>query len=317
MKGEINRFTASFAAKGFDGKAPDSIVFFPVGTHSISASKGGEPVEIEMEITEDLAALLEADLQKSLAAAAAGTASRPFIDFEHTGGRAAALPLSFSWNPEKGVILALEWTPAGRDAIEGKEFSYFSPEWLMKDGKVTGLAQPGAIGALVNVPAFQSIGKIAASLNSMDSYLSQEILSVLLELGLITQAEVEQKAADAAIKRVRDMVAENSVAASLKTEAETIKAARVQADTDLVTARASITSLSKQIESDKEAHQAALKAVENSVNVKVAEIIKAAGVKTPVKTDTLLDEGTHARADDNAKSQPKGIERMIASLKKK
>jgi len=71
-----------------------------------------------------------------------------------------------------------------------------------------------------------------------------------------------------------------------------------------VTARASITSLSKQIEADKEAHQAALKAVESSVNVKVAEIIKAAGVKTPVAASTIAtpEQKTTTRAAFNSLS---------------
>lgn len=279
-------YRANFEAKGFDGAAPSSILFFPAGKSSISASKGGKPAQIEVTVSKETADLLQSELAAALLAANEGIASRPFVDFAHEGKTAAALPTSFRWEEGKGVMLDLEWTASGKAAVEGKDFSYFSPEWFQKDGKVTGLNIPGTVGGLVNTPAFQNIGKIAASLTSMD-YYKTEILSVLIDLGLITQEQVETMAADDAVKMVRKMADENKTMRASLAESEKVTAARVQADSDLVTAQASIVSLTKQIEADKEAHTAALKAVENSVNTKVAEIVKAAGVKFPVKAETV------------------------------
>lgn len=309
MASESHKVSASFSSVGFDGKAPDSIVFFPAGKHEINASKNGKPAKVSVEITAEIADLLDGQLKDSLKAAEEGTASRPFVDFEHTGGRAAALPKAFRWDAALGVVLDLEWTPAGRAAVEGKEFSYFSPEWLMADGKITGLSQPGPIGGLVNTPAFQVIPKIAASLTNMDSYLSNEIMAVLLELGLITQTEVEQKAADAAIKRVREMVVENKMAASLKTESETIRAAHTKDGNDLITARASIVSLTNQIETLTAAHTAELTKVKASVNEEVAKIVIAAGLPKALPASTVNPE--------EKKPEVTGLARFVAALSKK
>jgi hypothetical protein len=280
-------FRANFTTAPFDGVAPASILFFPAGKSEIQARKGGKPSLVTVDINQDVVTTLQADLDAALTAAESGTASRPFVDFQHEGGRAAALPKSFRWEEGKGVMLDLEWTASGKAAVEGKDFSYFSPEWMMKDGQITGLNLPGSVGGLVNTPAFQNIGKIAASFTTMDSYLSNEIMAVLLELGLITQTEVEQKAADAAIKRVRDMVEENKIAAALKTETESIKAAHVKDSSDLITARASITSLTKEIESVKAAHTAELQSVKDSLPLEVAKVVKAAGLPAPLPCSTV------------------------------
>jgi len=76
-----------------------------------------------------------------------------------------------------------------------------------------------------------------------------------------------------------------------------------------VTARASIATLTAQVTADKETHAAALRAVETSVNVKVAEIVKAAGVKQPVAASTVTGE--------SPKEELHGLDRVKAGFKAK
>jgi phage I-like protein len=273
-------YRANFASPGFDGKAPASILFFPAGKSNISASKGGKPVQLEVNVDKEVADLLQSELAAAIAAAETGTASRPFVDFAHEGKTAAALPTAFRWEEGKGVMLDLEWTASGKAAVEGKDFSYFSPEWFQKDGKVTGLNLPGTIGGLVNTPAFQNIGKIAAALTQNPTM--DELLKLFKDLGIVAEDVTEITPEIVAV--VRDKLTPKP---EVEVEMEAMRAARVQADSDLVTAQASIVSLTKQIEANAETHAAALKAVESSVNVKVAEIVKAAGVKTPIAGSTI------------------------------
>lgn len=270
------KVSASFASPGFDGKAPDSIVFFPAGKHEISASKNGKPAKVSVEITAEIADLLDAQLKDALKGAENGTASRPFVDFEHTGGRAAALPKAFRWEASLGVMVDLEWTPAGRAAVEGKEFSYFSPEWLMDGSKITGLSQPGPIGGLVNTPAFQTIGKIAAALTTKPTM--DAILQLLKDLGMIAKDATE--ITPEVIALLKEKLTPKP---EIEVEMEAVKAAHVKDSADLITARASIASLTKQIET----HAAELAKVKASVNDEVARVVHAAGLKTPVNAGKI------------------------------
>ena len=87
------------------------------------------------------------------------------LDFDHEGRTAAAIPRRFFWKPGEGVILEIDWTGAGKAAISGRDYSYFSPCFMLsEDGDPSGLPPSGAIGSLVNSPAFRSIKRIAAGL---------------------------------------------------------------------------------------------------------------------------------------------------------
>jgi phage I-like protein len=60
-------------------------------------------------------------------------------------------------------MLALDWTASGRNAISGRDYSYFSPCFLIdENGDPTALPSTGAIGSLVNNPAFRNLARIAA-----------------------------------------------------------------------------------------------------------------------------------------------------------
>lgn len=143
-------------------KPPQSLEWMPSGTNEIRvAGPEGEPATYEVSTLPEDAETLDKQLQKALALASEGKASRPFIDFNHDGEQAAAIPKRFFW--DDGIRLEVEWTGSGISALANRDFSYFSPEfYLSDDGHPTGIPEVGPIGGLVNTPAFQSIERLAA-----------------------------------------------------------------------------------------------------------------------------------------------------------
>jgi small-conductance mechanosensitive channel len=100
----------------------------------------------------------------------------------------------------------VDWTSAGRAAIEGRDYSYFSPTFLVsKDGIPTGLTGRGEIGSLVNDPAFEEIPRIAASHQETDP------MQHLVELGLVEASCAPDQAletAKAALASLREAAAQ-------------------------------------------------------------------------------------------------------------
>lgn len=144
--------------------APNDFEYMPQGTHIISCLVEGKAQEISVTCDESTTDVFQRSLDEVNALYDKGEISRPFIDFDHQQGEAAAFPKRFFW--KDGLRLEVEWTDAGRRAVEEKRYNYCSPTFCVDvaTGMPTGINYPGAIGALVNVPAFQSIQKISAKL---------------------------------------------------------------------------------------------------------------------------------------------------------
>lgn len=150
---------AYLTASSLNGLAPREVMYMPAGRSTIQARVSGEPKEIDVNVTARTADILQQDLEKLLAGHV-----RPYIDFDHHGGAAAAIPKRFRWVPGQGVFLELEWTRSGKTSVEGRDHSYFSPTFQIgPDGAPAGLPDNGAIGALTNNPAFRDMQRIAAS----------------------------------------------------------------------------------------------------------------------------------------------------------
>lgn len=142
--------------------APDEIVYLPEGEHQISATVDGKPKTVLAKVPVDRGQEIATSLQDTLEKRQQQNV-RPWFDFEHKRGVASALPKAFRYEPGKGIMCSVEWTGAGRRAIEGKDFSYFSPEfYLGDDGVPDGIPERGPLGGLVNEPAFRDIPRIAA-----------------------------------------------------------------------------------------------------------------------------------------------------------
>lgn len=148
-----------------DGAAPEAILYMPEGEHVIHCTVNGKPGTRTVRVNAAAARVLQAALERRIQAAHDGTAARPCGYFDHTRGAAAYIPQRFSYEPGKGVILEVEWTAAGRRAVEGRDYTYHSPLFMLaEDGSVAGL-DPATVecGSMVNDPAFEGIEPVAAA----------------------------------------------------------------------------------------------------------------------------------------------------------
>jgi phage I-like protein len=145
--------------------APDDIQYMPPGRHTIRAQRAGKPVTLTVSVDASTAETLQRFLGERLAAAAEGTDDRPFLDFNHEDREAAAWPIAFFWAGDDrktgGVRARIEWSEAGRRAVEGRTFRRFSPTFVPDEqGRVIG--SEINMGGLVNRAAFKRIAALFA-----------------------------------------------------------------------------------------------------------------------------------------------------------
>lgn len=182
--------------------APDKIVYLPKGSHTITPH--GVEGEVTINVDESITAAFQQSLERRQ-----GQKVRPYLDFDHKRGAASAIPKSFEWDDELGLVLALEWTGKGRKAIEGKDFSYFSPEFLadLENNMPVSLPSRGPLGGLVNEPAFEEIPRIAAK-NADDTkpkHIPMDNTS-LVSAGILTSEESSKDdSVSVAAKRFSDV----------------------------------------------------------------------------------------------------------------
>ena len=147
-----------------DGTMPEGILYMPAGQHRVCGTVNGRPGARTVLVDAAAAARLQEALQARLELYRRGEAVRPCGLFDHRPGAASFLARAFEWDPARGVVLRVEWASAGREAIQGRHYSYFSPRFLLDEqGRVAGLTEEAEVGSLVNDPAFERAEQIAAS----------------------------------------------------------------------------------------------------------------------------------------------------------
>jgi phage I-like protein len=140
-----------------NGTAPEEVMYMPAGKSVITPSVDGKAKKITVNVSKETADILQASLTQLLTEPVS-----PFVDFSHKGEESAATPTSFRWD-DRGVVMAVDWSAAGRSAIEGRVFRHISPTFLINEsGEPCGLPE-GPIAALTNRPAFKQNAKISAS----------------------------------------------------------------------------------------------------------------------------------------------------------
>jgi len=225
---EDSYIISASATTTFNGEAPGKIIYMPRGEWTIHPSVDGQPKEVTVTVNEQTAAVLQNDFQKRLAAPV-----RPTGGFDHKPGPAAFIPKGFSWDESKGVVLDVDWTRAGKEAIEGRNYSYFSPTFLLSTDKVAGLSSRGEIGSLTNNPAFEQIERIAAERADdlddepdPDDYTMSEIAKKLTEFNLITatQAEDAEAVVQAVMALHTELAGTRAANAALRNENATLRA---------------------------------------------------------------------------------------------
>jgi len=188
----------------------EKIVYIPEGNFTINPTVNGKPGEITSRIDPSKGDEIAASLNEQLKVLNSKNV-RPFIDFDHEGGISAGECKNFSYESGRGIVLEMDWSGAGKEAIEAKNYRYFSPTVLIaKDGTPAGLPDSGPIGALVNDPAFREIERIAAARANTPEPTKQKnninMSDILVKAGLLDVAEGAQSdALDVATKRVSAM----------------------------------------------------------------------------------------------------------------
>jgi phage I-like protein len=162
--GDVQTLVSASFTSAIPKSAPGEIVYIPVGSSTITPSVNGKPQKVTVNVPAEKGNEIAARMQKALERRLAGSV-RPRLAFDHAAtGPAAGHPKGFSFDPARGLILSLDWSNSGRSAIEGGDYGYFSPSFLMgENGEPVGLSDIGEIGSLVDEPAFRSIGLIAAN----------------------------------------------------------------------------------------------------------------------------------------------------------
>jgi phage I-like protein len=233
---------AAFSNALAEGSAlPADIQYMPPGRHRIRASQGGKPVSVEVAVSAATAAVLQTFLAAKMTAAAEGREDRPFFDFNHEDREASAWPTEFYWagdDPQSGGVRArLEWSDAGKRAVEGRTFRRFSPTFhLDASGHVTG--SEINMGGLVNRAAFKRIAPLFAAApvdTAHEQPLMQTLISTLRSLSLVEASATEEadlvsqvsRSVSALKSQVSDLQA--SIATQARQRAESLVDAAVHA----------------------------------------------------------------------------------------
>lgn len=148
------------------GRKRVTIQYIPAGESVIDATVNGVPARRTVRVDGRTAARLQEDLEAAHARAEAGQTAAPCGYFDHRTGPASFRPVRFMDGGARGVLLEVELTEAGRKALEGGDYAYFSPNFRRNKatGEVLGLRTDTVeVGSLVNDPAFQTIEQIAAA----------------------------------------------------------------------------------------------------------------------------------------------------------
>jgi phage I-like protein len=192
-----------YAAATIDlgGETPGEIVYMPKGENlTFTPKRPGREVQIKVDAT--TAEVLQTDLAKRLE-----DEIRPYAGFDHERGPASFLPKAFKWDEERGVILEVDWTTAGRDAVSGRNYSYLSPTFMISGKKVAGLPSTGEVASLVNDPAIRDkkmkIAASAAGDETKESNIMEKVAEKLVELEVITAEQADDL--DTVVKAITDM----------------------------------------------------------------------------------------------------------------
>lgn len=142
----------------------------PAGLNHICCTVNGKAGRRAVMADKEACERLQADLQEMIQASQAGNRARPVVLFDHKSGPAAAEPVGFEWDDQRGILLRVNWTAAGREAVEGGNYGYISPAFRLEKGgnRINGLQSGVEVGSLVNDPAFERNECIAAGKTELE-----------------------------------------------------------------------------------------------------------------------------------------------------
>ena len=221
-----------------------SMVYIPEGINEITPSVNGKPKRITVKVPADKGEAIAKALQASFDARNKVNPVRAIFDFDHKDtGPAAAIPKRFFYEKGQGIMVERELTGSGKKAIESKDYSYFSPTFLIdENGTPVGVPERGPLGALVNDPAFRNIPCIAAKEAHTETNPTNITMSLLVTCGLLSEAEgAKDNAVTLAQQRVTAMRADTQKIEALNTQVTDLTTERDDLKQKLEAAQASIT----------------------------------------------------------------------------
>ena len=308
----LSLITAALASAIAEG-IPDEICYIPEGEHTITPFVDGKAKKITVKVPREQGEAITAKLQAALAEREKSNV-RPWFDFEHKNGTASALPKSFRYQPGTGIMCSVEWTGAGKTAIEGKDYSYLSPTFLIdEDGTPSGLPERGPLAALLNEPAFREIPRIAASDAALDHETNHPpTMSKLIFAALAISAAAENAETEAVNKitamqgdvtdkqkRIEELECE---LADLKKAKESAEAKCAAADkarrTGLVEAAVAAGKIAPKDEETKTSLLELLEANE-AMGVKTIDMLPAKFIDLEKSVVKAGDKKVEAKADDD------------------
>ena len=225
--------------------APEWIMWMPGGRHTITGSKNGRPITVEMEIGPEDAARMQRALQAHLA-----RRHKPFFDFAHEGKGASAWPLEFAWRetPEPGIWARVEWSEAGRQAVAGRVYRAFSPMFFESSDRPARVeGAPLNMGGLVNNPAFAQIAPLWASAGpttptmTMNATDKVELAALQARIAELEAQNAELKARAESPEREEALRAAQAELEAAKAQLDNLKAelaARARRDAETIVASA-------------------------------------------------------------------------------
>ena len=172
---------------------PAEICYFPEGKQKIYPSSHPEGVWVNLPADkgQTIAAQFDARLQELRK-----NTVKPWMDFEHTAKYpASGRPTSFRYEAGVGLMCAMDWSRAGKEAIEGKDVGYFSPRVdIDENGVPCALPERGPLGGLVAEPAFRNMPALAA--NQAEEPENDPDMKILATCGLLTANEAALEGAE-------------------------------------------------------------------------------------------------------------------------
>lgn len=197
------------------------LTYIDDGRNVITPFVDGKPKEITVELNASNGESIAKKFNDQLAERN-NSGVVAWIDFDHEEKASAGQPKSFRYERGKGIVMAFEFSKAGEKAVKGKDYSYFSPTFLIgKDGQPLGLPAQGPWGGLVNEPAFRNMGAIAAKSGESPH---QHTMSELVNCGLLTADEAARENANSlASQRVAAMKGDISKLDESQTELEALR----------------------------------------------------------------------------------------------
>ena len=158
----------------FTPTPPNTFLYMPAGTHTITPFLKGEPFDITVKVGPEAAAALNLTL-----AAHNATGRKPFFCFDHEEKAASFWPEEFTWT-DAGVMVRGQWSQAGLEAIQGRTHRNFSPAFTTNKLHTTAAAPaiiksaPLAMGSLVNNQAFDKLPPLWAKNSGGQSAINQK-----------------------------------------------------------------------------------------------------------------------------------------------